>query len=40
MSLMNNICERRDKIKGKGVQGAAKFERELKKLEWNVQEEF
>ena len=35
---MNSICERRDKTKGKGVQGGTKFKRELKKLEWNVQE--
>ena len=37
-SLMKSICERRDKIKGKGEQAPTKFERELKNLEWNMQE--
>ena len=36
--LMNKICERRTMVKGKGVQGTTKFDKELKKLEWNVQE--
>ena len=37
-NLMNNICERRLTAKGKGVQGTTKFNREIKKLEWNVKE--
>ena len=35
---MNSICERRFKLKGKGVQGITKFDRELKKLKWTMQE--
>ena len=36
--LMNNINARRQQIKGKGVQGTSKFEREIKKLKWTIQE--
>ena len=31
-NLMNSICERRSMVKGKGVQGTTKFDRERKKL--------
>ena len=37
-NLMSSICERRVKLKGKGVQGTTKFDRELKKLKWTMQE--
>ena len=37
-NLMSSICERRFKLKGKGVQRLTKFNREFKKLEWAVQE--
>ena len=37
-NLMNSICERRSTVKGKGVQGTTKFDRERKKLEWNMKE--
>ena len=36
--MMNNICEKRSTVKAKGVQGTTKFDRERKKLEWNMQE--
>ena len=32
-NMMNNICEKRSTVKGKGVQGTTKFDRERKKLE-------
>ena len=35
---MSSICERGVKLKGKGVQGTTKFDRELKKLKWTMQE--
>ena len=35
---MSSICERRVKFIGKGVQGTTKFDRELKKLKWTMQE--
>ena len=37
-NLMNRICERRFKLKGKGVQGTTKFDKKLKKLKWTMQE--
>ena len=37
-NLMNSICERRSTVKRKGVQGTTKFDRERKKLEWNMKE--
>ena len=37
-NMINNICEKRSTVKGKGVQGTTKFDRERKKLEWNMQE--
>ena len=37
-NLMKSICEWRKMVKGKGVQGTTKFDRELKKLQWNVKE--
>ena len=37
-NLMNSICERRSTVKGKGVQGTTKFNRGIKKLEWNIKE--
>ena len=37
-NMMNSICERRSIVKGKGVQGTRKFDRERKKLEWNMKE--
>ena len=38
LKLMNSINARRQQIKGKGVQGTSKFEREIKKLKWTIQE--
>ena len=38
LNLMNNICERRDQIEGKAVHTTSRFKRELKKLEWDVEE--
>ena len=37
-NMMNNICERRSTVKGKGLQWTTKFDRERKKLEWNMKE--
>ena len=37
-NMMNIISERRSIVKGKGVQGITKFDRERKKLEWNMKE--
>ena len=37
-NLMNSICERRNNQKGKGTHVLTKFDRELKKLQWNVKE--
>ena len=37
-NLMSSICEGRFKLKGKGVHGTTKFDRELKKLKWTMQE--
>ena len=37
-NLMNSICERRNNQKGKGAHVPTKFDRELKKLQWNVKE--
>ena len=38
LKLINNISARRQQIKGKGVQGTSKFEREIKKSKWTIQE--
>ena len=35
---MNSICERRNNQKGKGTHVPRKFDRELKRLQWNVKE--
>ena len=37
-NLMNSTCERRNNQKGKGTRVSTKFDRELKKLQWNVKE--
>ena len=38
LDLMYKISDRRKKGKGKEVQGKTKFDKEIKKLEWTVQE--
>ena len=38
LGLMYKISDRRQKDKGKEVQGTTKFDREMKKLEWTVKE--
>ena len=38
LDLMYKMSYRRKKGKGKEVQGKTKFDREMKKLEWTVQE--
>ena len=37
-NLMNSICERRNDQNGNGAHVPTKFDRELKKLQWNVKE--
>ena len=36
LELMNKVAKRRNKGKGRGVVASTKYDRELKKLEWNV----
>ena len=38
MNLMYKISDRRQKEKGKELQGTMKFERKMKKLEWTMQD--
>ena len=38
LDLMYKISDRRQKGKGKEMQGTTKFDREMKKLVWTVQE--
>ena len=37
-NMMKSISKKRITAKGKGVQGTTKFDREIKKLQWNVKE--
>ena len=38
MMLMIKVNQKRIKVKGKGVNGSTTFDREIKKLEWTIQE--
>ena len=38
VNLMTGVSEKRYKDKGKGVQGYTKYDRELKRLSWTINE--
>ena len=38
LKLMTKVNQKRIKVKGKGVNGSTKFDREIKKLKWTIKE--